>query len=59
MTPKFFFFELRINKGDIVKPIVNHPSRAGVVITTGPKISDAINKAENVISSVKIVMETI
>ena len=59
MTPKFFFFELRINKGDIVKPIVNHPSIAGVVITTGPKISDAINKAENVISSVKIVMETI
>lgn len=57
--PEVFFFELRINKGDIVKPIVNHPSRAGVVITTGPKISDAINKAENVISSVKIVMETI
>ena len=57
--PEVSFFELRINKGDIVKPILNHPSRAGVVITTGLKISDAINKAKNVVSSVKIVTETI
>ena len=57
--PEVSFFELRVNKGDIVKPILNHPSRAGVVITTGSKISDAINKAMNVVSSVKIVTETI
>ena len=57
--PEVSFFELRIDKGDIVKPILNHPSRAGVVITTGSKISDAVHKAESVISSVKIVTETI
>jgi biotin carboxylase len=57
--PEVSFFELRINKGDIVKPILNHPSRAGVVIATGSKISEAINKAKNVVSSIKIVTETI
>lgn len=57
--PLVSFFELRVKKGDIVKPIINHPSRAGVVITTGSKISEAINKAKHVVSSVKIVTERI
>ena len=52
--PNICFFELRINKNDIVQPILNHPARAGVVITTGSEISEAIMKAENVISSIKI-----
>ncbi len=57
--PDVSFFELRVNKGDIVKPILNHPSRAGVVITTGLEVSNAIDKANKVISSVKIVTEAI
>lgn len=57
--PLVSFFELRVKKGDIIKPIIHHPSRAGVVITTGSKISEAINKAKHVVSSVKIVTERV
>ena len=57
--PDVSFFELRVNKGDIVKPILNHPSRAGVVITTGLEVSKAIDKANKVISSIKIITEAI
>ena len=56
--PNIFFFEVRINTNDIVQPILNHPARAGVVITTGAKISEAVAKAENVISSVEIYTES-
>lgn len=55
--PDISFLEVRINKGDIIQPITNHPARAGVVITTGHEISNAIKKAESVISSIEIVME--
>ena len=56
--PDIFFFEVRINTNDIVQPILNHPARAGVVITTGSKVSEAVAKAENVISSVEINTES-
>ena len=55
--PDISLLEVRINKGDTIEPVTNHPARAGVVITTGNEVSNAINKAESVISSIEIVME--
>jgi len=55
--PEVSFFELRVDEGDIVQPALNHPARAGVVITTGSNVPNAISKAESVISSVKIITE--
>tara|TARA_A100001234_G_C12631662_1_gene388486 strand:- start:865 stop:2082 length:1218 start_codon:yes stop_codon:yes gene_type:complete len=52
--PEIPFFKLRVNKGDMIEPVFNHPSRAGLVIATGSKVSDAIKKAKNAVSSIEI-----
>ena len=38
----------------MIEPVFNHPSRAGLVIATGSKVSDAIKKAKNAVSSIEI-----
>jgi biotin carboxylase len=53
--PNVSFFELRIAVGDVVPPPINHPARSGVVITTGDTVAAAVCKAEEVISSIKVV----
>jgi len=51
------FFELRIRPGDIVPRPIHHPARSGVAITTGPTPKRALEKAEEVISSIRVVTE--
>ena len=46
--------EVRVAVGDIIGPIENHPSRAGVVITTGKTNDQAVERAEKVIQTVEI-----
>jgi biotin carboxylase len=52
--PDIALLEIRVKKGDLVKPINSHPSRAGVVITTGETQESAIALAERVIREVEI-----
>ena len=52
--PEVCFFENRIQVGDIIEPIENHPKRSGVVITTGKNLDTAVAKAKNVISSIEV-----
>ena len=46
--------EIRVSVGDIIKPIENHPARAGVIIATGDTREEALKRAELVHSSIKI-----
>jgi biotin carboxylase len=57
--PDVQLFELRIGVGDIVPEPVHHPSRSGVVITTGKSVEDAIRKAERVIASIDLSIEPV
>jgi biotin carboxylase len=50
-------FELRVNVGDIINEMKGHPSRAGLVITSGANKKEALELAESIISSVKIITE--
>ena len=50
-------FEIRVKLGDIIKEMKGHPSRAGLVITTGENKKEALELAESIISSVKIITE--
>ena len=43
--PLIELLEIRVNKGDLIGTIFDHPGRAGVVITTGDSVS-AITLAE-------------
>ena len=52
--PDIALLEIRVKKGDLVKPIDSHPSRAGVVITTGETQESAIALAERVVREVEI-----
>lgn len=45
-----FFVKL----GDIVEPVTNHTKRAGFVITTGETRNQAVERAEQVVESIKI-----
>ena len=47
--------EIRVKTGDEICDITNHPSRAGVVITTGKTRQAAIKLAEEIIENVKII----
>ena len=53
------YFELRVKIGDIIPVPIHHPSRSGVVITTGTSRGEAIKKAEDVISSIKVLTERV
>lgn len=46
--------EIRVNQGDIIDPIDSHPARAGVIITTGETRAQAIERAEQLVESIKI-----
>lgn len=53
------YFELRVKVGDVVPVPIHHPSRSGVVITTGTSVLEAIGRAERVISSVEVITERV
>lgn len=48
------YLEVRVKVGDIVHPIDSHPTRAGVVMTTGENREAAIAVAEEVVRSIHI-----
>lgn len=50
-------FQLFIKEGDIIKKITDHTKRAGYVITLGNNKNEAINRANNIIDSIKIITE--
>ena len=50
-------FEIRVSIGDIVPKATHHPSRAGLVITTGSNKSEALRLAKDVVGEVKIITE--
>ena len=49
--------EIRVSIGDIVPKATHHPSRAGLVITTGSTKSEAHRLAKDVVGEVKIITE--
>lgn len=52
--PMVKLLEIRVQPGDIIPQIENHPARAGVVITVGNKIQEAVNLAERIVQDVRI-----
>jgi len=40
--------------GDIIEPVTNHTKRAGFVITMGETRNQAVERAEQVVKSIKI-----
>jgi biotin carboxylase len=52
--PDVVYLEVRVKEGDIVRPIDSHPTRSGVVMTTGKDRDAAIALAEEVVCSVRI-----
>jgi len=48
---------LNVKEGDILSPVVSHPGRAGMVITTGASREEAVARARAAIESVKIITE--
>jgi len=48
---------LHVREGDTIPPMVSHPSRAGMVITSGRSREEAGARAEKAISGVKIITE--
>ncbi len=46
--------EIRVQVGDIIKPIQNHPGRAGVVIATGKNREEAKQAAIDAVNTIKI-----
>jgi len=55
--PGLEVMELSVKQGDEVGPVVSHPCRAGMVITTGKSMEEASMRARKVISAVDIVTE--
>lgn len=53
--PNVPYLELRIHPGDQVGPIDSHPSRAGVVITTGGTVQEAVELANRAVNGIQIV----
>ncbi len=52
--PNVVYLEVRVQVGDLVRPIDSHPTRAGVVMTTGDDRASAIALAEEVVRSIRI-----
>lgn len=55
--PEVALCELRVMVGDHIKPIKNHPGRAGVVITTAETRDESVKLAVDAINSIKIETE--
>ena len=55
--PDVKLLEVRVSVGDQIGPINSHPARAGVVITIGKNVTEAVALAEKVVSSIKIDVE--
>lgn len=53
--PDVAYLELRVQPGDRVGPIDSHPARAGVVITTGATTQAAVELANRVVGSIRII----
>jgi biotin carboxylase len=53
--PDVAYLELRVQPGDRVGPIDSHPARAGVVITTGETTQAAMELANHVVNSIRII----
>ncbi len=51
--------EIRVKPGDLIGKINSHPSRAGVVITTGKNKKVAIKLAEEIVKNIQIKTEPI
>ena len=51
------YLDIRVKIGDKIGPIDSHPSRAGVVITSGKNIEEAKYLAEKIVKQFKIVVE--
>lgn len=45
---------LFVKPGDMIEPVTNHTKRAGFVITTGETRDEAVERAEQVVESIKI-----
>ena len=43
-----------VKPGDMIEPVTNHTKRAGFVITTGETRDEAVERAEQVVESIKI-----
>jgi biotin carboxylase len=54
LRPGVEMLEIRVKPGDVIGPIVGHPSRAGVVIGTGNTREEAVALAEQVVRSVAV-----
>jgi biotin carboxylase len=52
--PEIELCELRVAVGDTVPPVTSHPSRAGVVIATGPTREQAIAAARSAVEAITI-----
>jgi len=52
--PDIALCEIRVKVGDLIRPITNHPARAGVVIATAEHRQQAIDRAVEAISCLKI-----
>jgi len=50
------FLDIRIKPGDKIREVTNHPSRVGLVITSGTSRQNAVNNANRAISGLKITM---
>ena len=55
--PDIRLFEIRTKIGDVIAEATHHPSRAGLVITTGKNRSEAINLAQKVVREVCFVTQ--
>jgi biotin carboxylase len=55
--PEIALCEIRVKVGDIIKPIENHPGRAGVVIATAENRNEAIAMAVDAVNTIKIKTE--
>ena len=51
------YLEIRVKVGDKIGQINSHPSRPGLVITSGKDMISARNLAEKIIKEVKIEVE--
>jgi len=52
--PEVALCEIRVGLGDIIKPIENHPERAGVIIAKGKTREEALKNVLNAIKDIKI-----
>ena len=54
-NPDVAYLAPRVHPGDCGGPIDSHPARAGVVITTGETTQAAVELANHVVGSIRII----